>query len=176
MNRYFQSLGWEELQNINVNQKTWGDGYYGRERAFVGELYEQRNMLTTNAVARLLHSIIGGVAVSSTRSQQMMQLLKRDLTAAPAPLGKITKLPVFSVNHCLKMPKCGLRPVGPARCAMIVPTLKFPTRVPIFWWCSRKILPSLAIAAYCRLFPKPLPMPTKSEPWLPILKPLIDAG
>jgi hypothetical protein len=86
INRYFQSLGWEELQNINVNQKTWGDGYYGRERAFVGELYENRNMLTTNAVARLLHSIIGGVAVSSSRSQQMMQWLKRDLNQAPAPI------------------------------------------------------------------------------------------
>jgi len=86
VNRYFQSLGWEELQAINVNQKTWGDGYYGRERAFVGELYENRNMLTTNAVARLMHSIIGGVAVSSPRSQQMMQWLHRDLTVPdPAP-------------------------------------------------------------------------------------------
>jgi hypothetical protein len=95
VNRYFQSLGWEELQNINVNQKTWGDGYYGRERAFVGELYEQRNMLTTNAVARLLHSIIGGVAVSSTRSQQMMQLLKRDLTVPPAPPGEDNQITGF---------------------------------------------------------------------------------
>lgn len=86
VNRYFQSLGWEELQNINVNQKTWGDGYYGRERAFVGELYEHRNMLTTNAVARLFHSIIGGVAVSSPRSQQMMAWLKRDLITPPAPI------------------------------------------------------------------------------------------
>jgi beta-lactamase class A len=86
VNRYFHALGWEELQAINVNQKTWGDGYYGRERAFVGELYENRNLLTTNAVARLLHSIIGGVAVSSPRSQQMMQWLKRDLTQpTPAP-------------------------------------------------------------------------------------------
>jgi Beta-lactamase enzyme family len=79
VNRYFQSLGWEELQNINVNQKTWGDGPYGRERLFLGENYENRNMLTTNALARLLHSIVGGVAVSSGRSQSMMDLLKRSL-------------------------------------------------------------------------------------------------
>ncbi len=79
VNRYFRSLGWEELESINVNQKTWGDGAYGRERAFLGELMENRNMLTTDAVARLLHSIIGGVAVSSERSQKMMQLLKRSL-------------------------------------------------------------------------------------------------
>ncbi|MBN4001835.1 serine hydrolase [Nostoc sp. LPT] len=79
INRYYQSLGWEELETINVCQKTWGDGPYGRERAFVGELLENRNMLTTNAIARLLHSIVGGVAVSSARSQAMMALLKRPL-------------------------------------------------------------------------------------------------
>lgn len=80
VNRYYQSLGWPELDNINVNQKTWCDGPYGRERAFVGELMENRNMLSTNAVARLFHSIIGGVAVSAERSQMMMDLLKRDLS------------------------------------------------------------------------------------------------
>ena len=82
VNRYFQSLKWEELESINVNQKTWSDGAYGRERAFLGELMENRNMLTTDAVARLLHSIIGGVAVSSERSQKMMGLLKRSLNPA----------------------------------------------------------------------------------------------
>lgn len=81
INRYFKSLGWEGLAAINVNQKTWCDGPYGRERAFVGEMMENRNMLTTNAVARLLYSIVGGVAVSSKRSQQMMELLKRNLTS-----------------------------------------------------------------------------------------------
>ena len=79
VNRYLQSLGWEEFQGINVNQKTWGDGPYGREREFVGEMRENRNMVTTHAVARLFHSIIGGVAVSSQRSQTMMQFLRRDL-------------------------------------------------------------------------------------------------
>ncbi len=83
VNRYYQSLGWEELETINVCQKTWGDGPYGRERAFVGELLENRNMLTTNAIARLLHSIVGGVAVSSARSQAMMALLKRPLNDLP---------------------------------------------------------------------------------------------
>ena len=82
VNRYFQSLGWQELESINVNQKTWGDGPYGRERAFLGELRENRNMLTTDATARLLHSIIGGVAVSSARSQAMMSLIKRSLNPA----------------------------------------------------------------------------------------------
>ena len=86
INRYFQSLGWQELESINVNQKTWGDGPYGRERAFLGEMMENRNMLTTEATARLLHSIIGGVAVSSVRSQAMMSLMQRNLN--PADLGQ----------------------------------------------------------------------------------------
>lgn len=89
INRYFQSLAWEELENINVNQKTWSDGPYGRERTFVGEMMENRNMLTANAVARLLHSIIGGVAVSPARSQKMMQLLQRSLN--PADLSQDTE-------------------------------------------------------------------------------------
>jgi hypothetical protein len=79
VNRYLQGLQWEEFQTINVNQKTWGDGAYGRERIFLGELMDNRNMLTTNAVARLIHAIAGGVAVSSGRSQQMMALVKRSL-------------------------------------------------------------------------------------------------
>jgi hypothetical protein len=85
VNRYYQSLGWEEMQTINVCQKTWGDGPYGRERAFYGEMLENRNMLTTNATAKLLHSIVGGVAVSSGRSQAMMNLLKRSLNHDDLP-------------------------------------------------------------------------------------------
>jgi beta-lactamase class A len=85
INRYYQSLGWEEMQVINACQKTWGDGPYGRERAFYGEMFENRNMLTTDATARLLHSIVGGVAVSSMRSQSMMNLLKRSLNPEELP-------------------------------------------------------------------------------------------
>lgn len=83
VNRYYQSLGWLELEGINVNQKTWCDGPYGRERAFVGEKLENRNRLSTNATARLLHAIVGGVAVSAARSQRMMELLERSLDPPP---------------------------------------------------------------------------------------------
>ena len=79
VNRYFESFGWDELRTINVCQKTWCDGPYGRERTFYGENMENRNMLTTDATARLLHSIVGGVAVSAARSQAMMTLLRRSL-------------------------------------------------------------------------------------------------
>ncbi|ASC72916.1 hypothetical protein XM38_038760 [Halomicronema hongdechloris C2206] len=82
VNRYFQSLQWPELATVNLNQKTWCDGPYGRERTFLGPALENRNRLTTNAVARLLHSIVGGVSVSAMRSQQMMALLGRHLHPA----------------------------------------------------------------------------------------------
>lgn len=79
VNRYLQTFGWPELETINVNQKTWCDGAYGRERAFLGELLENRNRLTTTATARLVHSIVGGVAVNAARSQAMLNLMRRSL-------------------------------------------------------------------------------------------------
>lgn len=82
VNRYYRSLGWEELATVNVNQKTWCDGPYGREQAFLGPALGNRNLLTTDATARLLHSIIGGVAVTAQRSQQMMDLMARSLDPA----------------------------------------------------------------------------------------------
>ncbi|MEO1590156.1 MAG: serine hydrolase [Cyanobacteria bacterium J06632_22] len=82
VNRYLASLQWPELSTVNVNQKTWCDGPYGRERAFLGPAYDNRNMLTTNAVARLIHSIVGGVSISAERSHAMMRLMRRDLTDA----------------------------------------------------------------------------------------------
>ena len=75
VNRYFRSLGYE---NINVNQKPWGEGPYGRERAWVGTNYHNRNILTTDATARLLVEIATGLCVSRERSRQMMELLQRE--------------------------------------------------------------------------------------------------
>ena len=77
VNRYFQSLGYK---NININQKTWGEGPYGREEIFVGKDRENRNALTTNATARLLAEIACGKCVSKERSQIMLNLLARDFT------------------------------------------------------------------------------------------------
>lgn len=77
INEYFAGLGYKK---INVNQKVWGDGPYGRERMFIGEAFERRNKLSTNSVARLLVEIVEGAAVSQARSKMMMDLLKRDIT------------------------------------------------------------------------------------------------
>jgi Beta-lactamase enzyme family len=75
VNRYFAGLGYT---NCNINQKPWGDGPYGRERAFLGRNFENRNALTVNAIALLLRRIVDGSAVSRQRSERMMELLKRD--------------------------------------------------------------------------------------------------
>jgi len=75
VNRYFSSLGYT---NINVNQKTFCEDAYGRERVSRGANGENRNKLTTDATARLLMEIVTGKAVTPERSAQMMELLKRD--------------------------------------------------------------------------------------------------
>lgn len=83
VNRYFASLGYT---GINANKKPWGDGPYGRETQ-ARDLFEQkRNMLTTDATARLLAEIATGKCVTPARSAQMMALLSRDpATKDPDP-------------------------------------------------------------------------------------------
>jgi beta-lactamase class A len=75
VNRYFSSLGYT---NINVNQKTFCEDAYGREQVSRGKNGENRNKLTTDATARLMMEVATGKAVTPARSQQMMELLKRD--------------------------------------------------------------------------------------------------
>jgi beta-lactamase class A len=75
VNRYFTSQGYT---GINVNQKTYCEGPYGRESLFRGAKGENRNKLTTIATARLMSEIVQGRAVSPARSAAMMELMKRD--------------------------------------------------------------------------------------------------
>jgi len=75
INRYFAALGYND---INVNQKPWGDGPYGRERTFVGKQKENRNKLTTNATAQLLTNIVRGVEINAPHSKEMIDLLSRN--------------------------------------------------------------------------------------------------
>src|SRR5689334_12762503 len=77
VNRYFASLGYT---NINVNQKTFCEDAYGRERVSRGPNGENRNKLTTDATARLMMEIVTGKAANATRTAAMMELLKRDYT------------------------------------------------------------------------------------------------
>ena len=75
VNRYFASLGYT---NINANKKPWCEGPYGREMQSIKLQKPNRNMLTTDATARLLTEIATGKAVSAARSAEMMKLLQRD--------------------------------------------------------------------------------------------------
>jgi len=77
VNRYYAALG---FTNINVNQKTFCEDAYGREKVSRGPNGENRNKLTTDATARLLSEIVTGRAVNQARSSQMMELLKRDFS------------------------------------------------------------------------------------------------
>ncbi len=74
-NRYFSSLGYT---NINVNQKTFCEDAYGRERVSRGPNGENRNKLTTDATARLMMEIVTGKAANATRTRAMMDLLRRE--------------------------------------------------------------------------------------------------
>ena len=75
VNRYYASLGYT---GINVNQKTFCEDAYGVEQQFRGYKGENRNMLTTDATARLLAEIVLGKAVNADRSREMMKLMVRE--------------------------------------------------------------------------------------------------
>ena len=92
VNRYFKSLHWEELEPINVNQKTWGEDAYGREKAFLGNNRENENRLTTDAVARLFHNIITG---QTARSRDNLELLSRSLPVSPPETGEENQITGF---------------------------------------------------------------------------------
>jgi beta-lactamase class A len=77
-NRWLEELGYSKL---NVNQKTWCEGPYGRERAFYGEKFDNRNSLTPFGTARLMTEIALGRMVTQERSRLMLDLLEREIPA-----------------------------------------------------------------------------------------------
>lgn len=79
VNRYFASMGYT---NINVNQKTFCEDAYGIEQQSRHYKGQNRNMLNTNATARLLTEIVLGLIATPERTKIMMDLIKRDPFAA----------------------------------------------------------------------------------------------
>ena len=73
--RYFASLGYT---GVIASKKPWGDGPYGRESQAIRLFEPKRNMLTTDATARLLVEMVTGKCITSTRSAEMMALLARN--------------------------------------------------------------------------------------------------
>lgn len=82
VNGWLESLDWPELRGCNACQKTWAEGPYGREAQFTGVDRENRNRLSSDATARLLHAVIGGAIVSPPACERMRSLLERPLAAA----------------------------------------------------------------------------------------------
>ena len=58
INDWLKELNWNELNEINCCQKTWDDGPFGREKEFYGTENSNRNMMTTDATARILEEIM----------------------------------------------------------------------------------------------------------------------
>jgi hypothetical protein len=73
--RYFAGLGYT---GVTVNRKPWCEGPYGREVQAMKRFLPKSNQLTTDATARLMVEIVTGRCISHGRSEQMMELLKRD--------------------------------------------------------------------------------------------------
>lgn len=82
VNRHFASLGYA---GINCNKKPWCEGPYGRESQAIRMFEPRRNLLTTDATARLMAEVALGRAVTAARCEQMKALLARDPKAAPKP-------------------------------------------------------------------------------------------
>ncbi len=78
VNRYFTGLGYT---GINVSKKPWGDGPYGRETQATRLFEPRRNMLTTDATARLLSEIALSQCITPARSREMRELLARNPAA-----------------------------------------------------------------------------------------------
>lgn len=88
VNRHFTALGYRD---INCNRKPWNDGPYGRERQAMDAFPEcRRNLLTTDATARLLADIALDRSVTPHRSAEQRALLSRDPKAPPQPEDQTT--------------------------------------------------------------------------------------
>ncbi|HXQ41855.1 MAG TPA: serine hydrolase [Candidatus Udaeobacter sp.] len=92
IDRYFAAWRCPEFAGINLAQKTWYEAPYGRERQSCFDVPNNRNRLTSDAIARLLLAIAQGEAVNRRRSAAMMKLLARfpDAVDAQDPLNQVT--------------------------------------------------------------------------------------
>ena len=79
VNRYMAAMGYT---NINANQKTFCEDAYGIEQQSRRYKGENRNMLTTNATARLMAEIVLGRIAGPAGTSKMMELMKREPFAA----------------------------------------------------------------------------------------------
>lgn len=78
VNRWLTGLG---FSGINVNQKTWNEGPYGRERQGYGPNFENRNSLTAESGVRMMGLVALEKLVPKARNDWMKALLSRQIPA-----------------------------------------------------------------------------------------------
>jgi len=78
VNRWLAALG---FTGINVNQKTWNEGPYGRERQSLGPKYENRNSLTAHAGLQMMSMIALDKVANREWSEWMKKPLNRVIPA-----------------------------------------------------------------------------------------------
>jgi beta-lactamase class A len=74
VNRWFESHGY---QGVNAVQRTYNEGPYGRERQWVGEKFDNRNMLSPDNCSMLMADIALGRHWDQPRVDWMKNLLSR---------------------------------------------------------------------------------------------------
>ncbi|ABX09572.1 serine hydrolase [Prochlorococcus marinus] len=79
VNNWLKSFQFQELDLINCSQKTWNDGPYGREKDFYGDKNQNRNALTSLAVAKVLEGIMTSSFLSIKATKKLRDLLSRSL-------------------------------------------------------------------------------------------------
>ncbi|WP_320663764.1 serine hydrolase [Prochlorococcus sp. MIT 1223] len=79
INQWLKTFNWSELENINCCQKTWSDGPYGREKDFYGENNENRNALSTGAVAKIFEALMTNSLISPKATGRLKNYLSRSL-------------------------------------------------------------------------------------------------
>nr|YP_009530802.1 hypothetical protein PMNZ_555 [Paulinella micropora]AXY63491.1 hypothetical protein PMNZ_555 [Paulinella micropora] len=83
LNNWLRELDWPELAGSNICQKVWPEGTFGTERQFCGTHYQNRNRLSTGAMARFLHMLIISDFYSPLICQRIKSLFNLDLDIDP---------------------------------------------------------------------------------------------
>lgn len=78
VNRWLAEHG---FTGINVNQKTWNEGPYGRERQGYGPNFEHRNSLTADSGVRMMGLVALQKLVPKQRNEWMTGYLSRKIPA-----------------------------------------------------------------------------------------------
>ena len=79
VNKWLQSLKWEENEGVNCCQKTWTDGPYGREKEFYGEGRSNQNLLSTESTAKMLEAVMTNNIVSPPACKRIQKIMSRSL-------------------------------------------------------------------------------------------------